>query len=251
MITFPYDKKLKIMVGVNTLTSIQRAAYSNHCQFWFRLGRNYPNIQFALNHPYRQSIDRMRNQTADIALSNEMDYVLFLDDDVLVNPIQESLAMLIEANADIAAGWTIIRGYPFENMFFKYTEDGKGLIKPKTTDLVIKENGLIDCDAVGFSFCLIKCSLLKKIPTPWFVTGSNFTEDVYFCNKAREHYPNTTIVVDSRIKTGHLMDPEPLHPQNAGPLREFYDDHYPEITAKEPAPINKREDDYVNEILAE
>lgn len=250
MITFPYEKKLKIMVGVNTLTSVQRAAYSNHCQFWFRLGRNYPNIQFAMNHPYRQSIDRMRNQTAEIALQNEMDYVLFLDDDVLVSPIQESLAMLIEADADIAAGWTIIRGYPFENMFFK--DDGKGgLIKPDTKDLVIEENGLIKCDAIGFSFCLIKCSLLKKIPPPFFVTGTTFTEDVFFCRKARELFPDTSIVVHSGIKTGHLMDAEPVHPLNSLQLRKFYDETYPELVAKEPEPMTKREDDYVESILAE
>src|ERR1041385_1165531 len=95
---------MKIVVGINTLTSIDQPVYSNHCQFWFRLGRSSSH-DFILSHPRRMSIDNMRNMTAKIALEHNADYILFIDDDVLI-PLN-TVDMLLASDADIAAGWTL------------------------------------------------------------------------------------------------------------------------------------------------
>ena len=96
------EKRKKILVGVNTLTAVSQPIYSNHCQFWYRFGRSYPQFDFMLNNPRRMSIDNMRNMTAKVALENDVDYILFIDDDVLV-PI-DTLGRLLACDADIAAG---------------------------------------------------------------------------------------------------------------------------------------------------
>lgn len=225
---------IKIFVGVNTLSSVDRLAYSNHCQFWYRLGRDYPDCQFAFNTPPRMSIDRMRNQTAQVALQNNFDYVLFLDDDVLVPENSEcaGLRRLLDAKADIAAGWTIIRGYPYENMFFRFTADKKELPKVKDEDFTYDEKGNIPCDAVGFSYCLISCDLLRKVPAPWFVTGPNHTEDVYFCQKAVDLFPETKIVVDPRVATGHILGSELVYPDNRANLKAYMEGLNPELLIK-------------------
>lgn len=232
------DMKL-IVVGVNTLTSVDHDVYSNHCQFWYRLGRQYPNYRFILNHPHRMSIDRMRNMTAKIAIDHNADYLMFIDDDVIV-PL-DAVDRLIAANADIAAGHTIIRGYPFNNMFFKKRDDGN---LTYDNEPFINERGLIDCEAVGFSCVLIKTSLLRKVPSPWFITGSHNTEDVYFCLKARqvagvsENHPEpdpVSIVVDPCVKTMHCLGTEYISPDNVKLWREFVEAQNPEIK-KEPTP---------------
>lgn len=217
------NKRISIMVGVNTLTAIDQSAYSNHCQFWFRLGRNYPNIQFGLHNPRRSSIDRMRNHTAKLAISSGFDYVMFLDDDVLVPP-HDSLQKMVDADKDVVAAHTIIRGHPFHNMFFKDNEKKDGLSyyddPPEGVDLV-------ECAAVGFSFVLIKTSLLEKVPPPYFVTGMHNTEDVYFCLKAKHHVPDCSIFVDMSIPTGHILGSEIMAPDNRKAYKEYYEIAFP------------------------
>lgn len=234
---------MKIMVGINTLTVLDRLAYSNHIQFFYRMGKNHPDKQFALNTPNRMSIDRMRNLTGKVALENSFDYLLFLDDDVLL-PFDnglDPLQRLIDCNADIAAGWTIIRGYPFNNMFFKY-DDKKRLVNYNKFEL--NDKGLIECDAVGFSFCLISCQLLKKVPPPWFVTGPYNTEDIYFCVKARLNNPDCSIVVDPKVKTGHILGSEIITPENVEAYKRYSEECDPDlkISVKE---IVARGDEYL------
>jgi hypothetical protein len=208
---------MKIVVGTNTLTEIQQPAYVNHCQFWFRLGRSYPQIDFIFSAPPRMSIDRMRNMTAKMAIQANADYVLFIDDDVLVPP-NHGLQQLFDCNSDIAAGRVCVRGWPFDYMVFnKSKEDIEGLYIQNT----LPEEGIIDCDAVGFSFALIKVSLLKRMTEPWFITGTNHTEDIYFCKRARNIDSQTSIKVNCDCNCGHILWPEVLYESNREAYKEY------------------------------
>lgn len=240
------DKPLKICIGTNTLSMIDRLAYANHSQFFFTLGKNYPNWKVATVTPPRMTIDVMRNFTAKFALDNGFDYVLFLDDDVLLPRPFDGLEKLIRTGAPIAAGWTIIRGYPFDNMFFK--EDDKGGLR-RYNDFKGHEDGsgIVECDAVGFSFCLIDCNLLRKIPAPYFVTGTRNTEDIYFCMKARKYVPGVRIVTDTTIDTGHIFVPEILTPGNRDSYKKYYEDMYPEEMPQGEV-ISNRDESYLKEV---
>lgn len=234
-------KKLRIMVGVNTLNAIEQPVYSNHCQFWFRLGRHFKDtVDFVINTPRRMSIDRMRNMTAKLALEAECDYLMFIDDDVII-PIG-CLEKMIAADKDIIAGWTIIRGYPYDNMFFKYTDTERNALQVYNK-FETDSDGLVKCDAVGFSCALIKCSLLKNIPAPYFVTGPYSTEDVYFCIKAEKFNPDVTIYVDPTIKTSHNLGPEFIDPDNRKHYTEYFKKMFPE--AVEVPNSGDRGDDYL------
>lgn len=215
------------MIGINTLTTIDQPVYANHLQFFFRLGRHFDeSTTFAINTPRRMSIDRMRNMTAKLAVESEFDYLMFIDDDVIV-PI-DCLKKMLAADKDIVAGHTIIRGWPYNSMIFKHPlKDGivdrtglEFLNEWKSEDL--EADGLLNVDAVGFSCVLIKVSLLKKLAPPYFVTGSHNTEDIYFCMKARQFYPETSIFVDPTIITTHCLGTEYISPEN----KEFYKEYY-------------------------
>lgn len=229
------------MVGVNTLTAVDQSVYANHCQFWFRLGRSMPDYEFALNAPRRASIDRMRNQTAELALAHNFDYVCFVDDDVLV-PIT-GLQSLLAADKDIVAGWTIIRGYPFDNMFFKWDEKGTGLNRWNDPP---KETGLLEVGAVGFSFVLIKTSVLRQVPPPFFVTGPSNTEDIYFCVKAQKYVKDVSIYVDLDVKTSHCLGSEFIDPLNKASYTEYFKKTFPEMI--ESPGTKARADGYLNMI---
>jgi len=230
----------KIVIGINTLTEVEQSVYSNHCQFWYRLGRNTKH-DFILHHPRRMSIDRMRNITAKVALDAKADYLMFIDDDVLI-PL-DTLDRLIAADVDIAAGWTIIRGYPYQNMFFRWVDELKtSLSQVKTEDFTYDEKGNIPVDAVGFSCVLIKCDLLRKMSPPFFVTGPFNTEDIYFCVKARKEFPETTMIVDPRVETAHNLGAEYIEPKNVKLYKSYMEAQFPEITKErkeEPGELEK------------
>lgn len=240
-------KRLKILVGVNTLSVLDQAVYANHCQFWFRLGRSYADVDFAFYTPRRASIDRMRNEAGKFAIQHEFDYLLFIDDDVMI-PF-DGLAKLMKTDADIAAGWTIIRGYPFDNMFFKYLDETNQTMK-RWNDWTEKDlvDGLLPCDAVGFSFCLIKVDLLRKVPPPFFVTGPFNTEDIYFCIKARIQDPTVRIVVDPTVETQHLFGSEFIAPSNKVAYTKYLKEAYPGLCEDEDKGVTARGDDYLAQV---
>ena len=225
----------KTLVSINILDNVNAQAYSSHCQEWFRLGRTTKD-DFVLFTPNRYSIDNARNQAAKYALQTECDYLYFIDDDIVLTPnTYQALKNDIETHGfDIAQALTIIRGYPFHPMMFRkkimlfgnnnqldYFDDYKNYID---------ENKLVECDAVGFSAVLIKCNLLNRINPPYFVTGAELTEDIYFCLKLKDKLSNTVrFCTDTFVPTAHLMLPEAVSAAN----REHLKEHYKPLSLKE------------------
>lgn len=219
----------KVMIGINVLESVNSFVYQNHIRFFSNLKKDNPDDQFFLFTPYRMSIDSMRNVTAKLAFDAGCDYIMFIDDDVLV--AQNTYQILKAADKDIIMALTYVRGYPFRPMFFKSVEvlediDGKKrehLIPYENYKPDVDENGLVKCAAVGFSCVLIKMDVVKAVTPPYFITGSTYTEDVYFCNKARYTLdPEPTIFVHTRIPTMHMMMADGVNEDNVEKLRELY-----------------------------
>jgi hypothetical protein len=237
---------------VNTLANTDQSIYENHRAFWAETVLKYKDsnsVNLFTFTPTRMSIDRARNEAAKMALQLECDYLLFIDDDVLVpmNTVEE----LIACDADIAAGLVIIRGYPFNVMAFKsdwtyFNELPTELDQSSGKDIqvlkkfVTQDDGLV---GVGFSCCLIKCDLLKDIEPPWFITGPRNTEDVYFCQKAAEtvkniqknedsKYPDLKVVMNTFIQPDHLLSRHGVNWKNKDAYRKFYQEIEPNIDKK-------------------
>lgn len=240
-------KPLKVFICTNLLTVVDPAAYVTHCNFWYRLGRTYPKAIFYAMTPPRMSIDQARNWAGKMALDLECDYLMFLDDDMLIHP--DTLKYLIDADQDIVMAHTYIRGYPFNVMSFK--SDGKGGLKNfNDYKRHVDEKGIVPCDAVGFAVCLIKCSLLKQMETPYFVTGTGHTEDIYFCLKARDEIgPEVTIGVDTRVPTGHLLHKENVSVENVKQLKRHYAPRFK--AGKSPADRGQSYYEAVNKVLGQ
>jgi len=244
---------LKTIVGVNTLENVSPFVYASHCKLWVEMVRKFPNDEFIFYTPYRMSIDNMRNDVARIAIEHGCDYILFIDDDVIVMP--DTYKMLREADKDIVAAMTYVRGYPFHPMFFKdlgtITEtNGKRRKNIGFHDdylETVQEDGLVKTAAVGFSCVLIKVDVLKAMSPPYFVTGPGHTEDVYFCLKASlELEPEPEIFVDTKCKTGHLMMPDAVSSENVEILRKYYK---PELDEKDV--VKFRMKDHIRNVIQE
>ena len=222
------EKRKRIVVGINSLTESQYPAYSNHLQVWFRFGRSYPDYDFILVNPSRMSIDRMRNMTVKTALECEADYVLFIDDDVLV-PI-DALAKLIACEAECAAGKAVIRGYPFDWMVFsKLGDESKGEPAGLNAYKELPDGGILEIGAVGFCCTLLKVDLFRPMKPPYFVTGVSWTEDIYFFLKAKQASPAARFVVDCSVDCGHILWPEVMTSKNRAAYKKMMEELDPQL----------------------
>ena len=218
---------MKITIGCNLLTEVKSVVYPSHMQFWCNVARNFSDKDVWFFAPRRMSIDRMRNEAAKLALETESDFLFFYDDDVMFLP--DTLNILIESmkreKALVMGGLTMIRSYPFRPMLFKYTRKDTAsvyhMIGYDDYKEHVKEDGILNCDALGFSCVLIDTSILKKLEPPYFVTGPQNTEDVYFCHKVNTQHEMGRIFVNTRAVTGHVLDHYFVTPNNVEHLKRL------------------------------
>lgn len=219
--------KRRIVVGCNTLTQVDSLAYPSHCKFWYHAGRELTDWEFLFNATRRVSIDNMRNNTAQIALRHECDYIFFYDDDVLIPP--DSLKKLLgrmedDPDISVAAGLTYVRGYPFPPMLFKYMNNEEGdkvLVTYDDFEEHADENGIVEVGAVGFSCVLLRTEHLRDMTPPYFITGSKNTEDVYYCVRLKEHFPNVKIICDTTVSCSHIVERYVINKENHKEITKF------------------------------
>jgi len=246
-----FNMSKKILILVNTLTEVNKFVYANHIHFFTHTIRKYPDFQFAFYTPARMSIDNARNTAARMALESECDYLMFIDDDVLLPT--DTFTKLYEADKAIIAGLVIIRGYPFNVMAFKTISDENTSREKIDYYNDLPEDGdknlveLVKCRAVGFSCCLLKVDVLKALEPPYFVTGTGNTEDVYFCLRTQHELdPAPDIYMHTGVRCGHLLHPEPVEWETRDKLKAFY-----EPIIKEQSLDVGRNVEYLNQCLAQ
>jgi hypothetical protein len=120
----------------------------------------------------------------------DAEYILFVDGDTVCKDIS-LIDRLLAHNLDIVSGMMFAKSPPHvplasiwnpNNLKWEYLQQ-------------IPENSLIQVDAIGCGFLLIKVEALAKIPRPWFLCvnrsgrpedNCDTMEDYYFCWKATE-----------------------------------------------------------------
>lgn len=150
-------------------------------------------------------VDDARNLTVKFAQEIGAKYIFFRDDDV-IDMSGEGLLRLFAHNVDIVAGVYCMKRFPTEPLIYKDVNDGP------YKDW--KHGDVLNVGGVGMGFALIKTSVFDKLPEPWFRTThgkddkdptckgvSTFTEDLYFCRKAKQH--GFDIWVDTSVQCHH------------------------------------------------
>jgi glycosyltransferase involved in cell wall biosynthesis len=217
---------MKICVASNLLQNTIPEVFSSMAAEFFFLGKN-PEITNVLQYmPQRLTIDRMRNEAAKYAMSNDCKWLVFVDDDVVLTP--NTINNLVKTDYDIIMADTYIRGYPFQPMAFenKPTEDAPFNLFPVEDPRAIAnpETGIADVFAVGFSCCAINVDLLLNMEPPYFVTGPANTEDIYFCVRAKQEVgDHVKIGVHTKYPTWHQVERLFVGQSNVEELRKFYE----------------------------
>jgi predicted SAM-dependent methyltransferase len=183
-----------------------------------------------------------RNQMVEQALRDGVEWLFFLDYDVIPPP--NALVKLLSLKTDISAGVYNSKAVP-----------SYPLIRVKGWDYAFEDweqGDLIKADGVGMGCALINMKVFKKIDPPWFrtVNGyspkthdvlSHMTEDIYFCEKALA--AGFDIIVDTSVQAGHVDS------VNGITFHRISDPNVPNKGM--PGWVYRRGEDYIYETLAD
>lgn len=155
-----------------------------------------------------------REKLAEHAVKENCDYMIMYDDDMVLSPdfaIKLLETMEKHKKIDVLGALAFMRNPPHYPVIYTTTEGYDGV---NHSEYYIREyvkrypkDTLVECDAVGFGGVCIKVDLLKRLGEPWFMSTTKTGEDIWFCYRAKRDV-NARIFMDTRIKMGHLKNPE-------------------------------------------
>lgn len=169
-----------------------------HCLFGASAGLNAPAKLHLHQGAY---VHDARNQSAQMAIDEGFTHLMLIDSDMEFPP--DSIQRLLELDKDVVGGLYFRRQPPHMPT----------LNEPENNKLVIPNLKKFPMDkpfkvfSVATGFLMIKTSVLKKIPQPWFgfgkfKNGDEMGEDVFFCRKAGDH--GFEVWCDPTIELGHI-----------------------------------------------
>lgn len=148
-----------------------------------------------------KKIDEARNEVSRQAIDLGFEFLLFLDDDVILPPdaVRRLTHTLKASGADVAGGIYPTKWLPAEPVV--YRGDGRGAFYDW------KDGDVFEADAIGTGCMIIRVSILKELEEPWFKWdygvegGREVSDDIYFCRKLREK--GFKILGDSNVICKH------------------------------------------------
>lgn len=212
----PFTKdngRIKVFYGEPSGGLIDCTVYDNRKDFLMEMSKwkYHSKFDFFTVSTGRMHTSYARELLAEEALKVGADFILFIDDDMMV-PKNLFPALIKHADsADIIAPLCFQRIAPYNPVVYKIKEgrqsDGRKFIYNESNK-DYPRNSVFQADAVGFGVVLIKTEVLKKLPKPWFFSNQNVGEDIYFCLEAKKR--GFKLLIDSTIKIGHMAAPRPI-----------------------------------------
>lgn len=163
-----------------------------------------------------------RNKIAQKAIDLEADYVLMVDNDVVLPA--DALKCLLENGKDVCVGYYAHRGpdnlYHGRTCICRLTDaDGKEYyhfpLESEYTGEELKQmkaagETVFEVHGGGMGCALIRTEVFGKLEFPWYdwvnygtANRGMLSEDLYFCTLCRAH--GIKIYADARVGCGHML----------------------------------------------
>ena len=207
---------MKILIAVPTYETI----YPDTFKSLWDMDKDGHEVLFESVRGY--DVATARNRIARLALNLETDYVLMVDNDVVLP--KEALKLLLDGAEDVNLGFYAHRGT--DNMYHGrtcicklYDEEGNAYYHyPLESEYTAEEmRGMaeagetkIEVHGGGMGCALIRTDVFRKTEYPWFdwVNYGNanrgmLSEDLYFCSLCRAS--GIKIHSDVRVGCGHML----------------------------------------------
>lgn len=214
-----------ILVAIPTFETIYPDTYKS---VW-DMDKGGHDVRFEFVRGY--DVATARNRIAQKAIDTDSDYVLMVDNDVVLP--EDALVKLLEDPKEICLGFYAHRGE--DNLYHgrtcickKYDENGTAYYNyPLESEYTAKEmrdlaeagERKILIHGGGMGCALIRTDVFRTVPYPWYdwvnygdANRGMLSEDLYFCELSRNY--GFEIHADVRVGCGHLLRhiqwPEPI-----------------------------------------
>lgn len=200
----------KIVIGIPCYNQVAPETLEDYMRFMFYLGRNTKHTYFTAIKTKSEQF-RARNSIVEAALQAGADYLLFLDDDHVINwegtfethsryGFIDTLISHLEADRRRAIVGCLYyhRGGDCRPVLMKEGKDG-GYYYIRDDEI---KGGLQEVAVQGGGCMLIDMNLFSQIPSPWFEPETALGTDLQICKKARE--AGRTVWSDTSLVLGHV-----------------------------------------------
>lgn len=156
-----------------------------------------------------------RNRLVRHAIRSGAGWLLWIDADMVFPP--DALMRLLAYDLDIVGVDYRLRGPPFKRIgLFMRDGDPKRTTHVNRAEAAAQQTGLVEMAVLGLGFVLVRASVFRKLPPPWF--GRTWsrehaslgnpdgfsTEDSYFCSVARHHGYSVWCDLDLSAQIQHV-----------------------------------------------
>lgn len=181
------------LIGIPTANSVEAETLKSI------YGQAEADTDTSLDIQYGFRIDVQRNILCEEAIRIGADYLLMVDSDVVLP--DTALRDLLDPPVEIVSGLVRIKGLRHKG---KYAAVFKS--KPLLYDALPEGRSRVDW--CGGACLMIKTSILKDIPKPWFEYHEEkgaraISEDIWFCMQATK--AGIPIWADKRVACGHII----------------------------------------------
>ncbi len=202
------ERKPIIAIGVPCYQDVAPDVLEDFMVFAYHCGRRMPQFDFFLAIKTKTEQFRARNAIVDATLQVGADWLLMLDDDMIVNPLRETLQAsddysflerLIAHDKDICGTLYYQRTAPCAPVLMTAVGDGNGYRFLRDDEIT---GGLQRVDVAGGGCLLVKTRVFDRLQFPYFDAEHRYGTDIQLCRQAKEK--GFEVWADTSVELGHL-----------------------------------------------
>ena len=147
-----------------------------------------------------------RENLAKAAINSNIDYLMFLDSDQVIQPdTVDRMAKYLDEGEDIVTTLIFRKDPPYHPCVFSESEElPNRQISLKSYDIETADlSKPFYVDSCGMGCMMMKVSVLKNMPEPWFLPRPYTGEDISFIYDAVKKF-GYKILCDPTIEIGHI-----------------------------------------------
>jgi hypothetical protein len=213
---------MRILIGIPCYQNVSAETLEDYMRLAYYCGRRIPQHEFLLGIKSKTEQFRARNAIVEGALQTACDFVLFLDDDHVIdwesssgpNSRYSMIERFLEHfDADpklgIVGAVYYHRGAQCRPVLMRDGNDGAFYwLRDDEITGQLQEVGV-----QGGGCMMLRMSMFDRIRAPWFEPEFELGTDIQICKKARE--AGYKVACDTSIQIGHVLSKrEVITPQN-------------------------------------
>lgn len=192
----------RVFIGIPGFAGIQPECQENIGRMLFRLGRD-TDYEILFRIVVKSEQFRARNALVNEARQAEADYLLMLDDDMIIPP--DLLQRMMVHDKDVTGALYYQRGGAYHPVVMQINNRDDGTFSCSflsATDPMIMQPGLYPVDVIGGGCMLFKMHVFDKVLEPYFWWEANNGTDIAICRRmlGQGYQP----YIDTSIELGHL-----------------------------------------------